>query len=193
MGPSLESISKDLTCWAPQWAEIMKSIWAWHSVKMVSISAVGQMMARSDVSSGTPPTQAYAESHIYLPEDGVFYVYHTQRWLDGPFDYSGEDIGVEIFVNWEERDEYSVTFPLWFDRNIAAVKQTICEYNTDIDTPQGGQFCPPVKTQLSGIGINASVVASVGFTLTAQCSESNVNMKAEIHVFESSDGLKQKG
>jgi hypothetical protein len=52
-------------------------------------------------------TQAFAESHIYLPMDaagagkGLMYNYHTQRWLDGPFDYNGEDVGVDLFVNWK--------------------------------------------------------------------------------------------
>ena len=68
-------------------------------------------------SEGTPTTQAYAESHIWLPkegskEEGAFWVYHTHRFNDD--DKSGtEMLGVDVFVNTAKTANFETSYNLW--------------------------------------------------------------------------------
>jgi hypothetical protein len=123
------------------------------------------------VSSGSGSTQAFAESHIYLPTDadgagkGLMYNYHTQRWLDGPFDYNGEDVGVDLFVNWTPGASAELTMPLIYGRKLTKGVETKCEYTNDVPetNPQGGVFCPPAKIGLDG-------AYRVGSRYSSRCS-----------------------
>jgi len=158
-------------------------------------------------SSGTPTTQAYAESHLYLPkkgstEEGSFSVYHTQRFDDNDKNV-GEMLGVEVFVNVAKKSTWSSSWPLWYNRSIANGEESDCEFTTNgmsnsnkgSKPVQGGVFCPPVIAQVSpkvqpgmvAARADASVL-SLGWTFHAQIDGDSIN--ATLNVHESEKGLK---
>ena len=170
-------------------------------------------------SEGTPTTQAYAESHIYLPkqgstEEGAFWVYHTQRFADDA-KIGAEMLGVEIFVNQARMSTFKTSYNLWYNRTVNAGSESKCVFDAPDYTairadptlakpskfpPQGGIFCPPVKATLTPkiapgvalpVGVTGGAVSpTLSFAFTASVGTLNTAMDATLNVYESKAGLK---